>query len=126
MYSSLAPRGCRHVPAQPFLGRKLPPGPDSSDALARDIDNEIRRIVESAHQRAKDILTEYREQLVTISEILVKRETIEKDEFEALLAGKTEEDVFGPDEPAGIDSSGTPEAAAGSESPGRQAGPRPL
>ena len=42
----------------------------------------------------------------TISEILLKRETIEKEEFEALLAGKTEEEVFGPDEtPAG----GTPE-----------------
>jgi hypothetical protein len=38
----------------------------------------IRRIVESAHQRAKDLLTEHRESLGTISEVLVKRETIEK------------------------------------------------
>jgi cell division protease FtsH len=51
--------------------------------------------VESAHQRAKDLLTEHRESLGTISEILVKRETIEKEEFEALLAGNGEEDVFG-------------------------------
>ncbi len=46
-----------------------------------------------------DLLTEHREALGTISEILVKRETIEKEEFEALLAGKTEEDVFGAEAP---------------------------
>jgi cell division protease FtsH len=42
--------------------------------------------VESAHQRAKDILMEHREALVTISEILLRRETIERAEFLALLA----------------------------------------
>src|SRR4029453_688413 len=73
--------------------------PDYSDEIAREIDDEIRRIVEAAHQRAKDLLTEYREQLGTISEVLVKRETIEKEEFEALLAGKTEEEVFGSEVP---------------------------
>jgi cell division protease FtsH len=56
--------------------------------------------VESAHQRAIAILTEHREGLTLTSEILLKRETIEKDEFVALLDGKTEEDVFGPDESA--------------------------
>jgi cell division protease FtsH len=37
--------------------------------------------------------------LTTISEILVKRETIEKEQFEALLAGQTEEEVFGSEAP---------------------------
>ena len=55
--------------------------------------------VEAAHQRAKDLLTEHREHLGTISEVLVKRETIEKEEFEGLLAGKTEEEVFGSEAP---------------------------
>jgi len=36
--------------------------------------------------------------LTNISEILVKRETIEKEEFLALLAGKSEEEVFGVEE----------------------------
>jgi cell division protease FtsH len=125
MSERLGPRVFGHDHTQPFLGREFSSEPDYSDELAREIDNEIRRIVESAHQRAKDILTEYREHLVTISEILVRRETIESVEFEALLGGKTEEDVFGPAEPAGIDASGTPELPA-AESPGRQAGPRPL
>ena len=55
----------------------------------------IRRIVESAHVQAKDILTEHRAGLEKLSEILVKRETIEREQFEALLDGQTEEDVFG-------------------------------
>jgi cell division protease FtsH len=58
----------------------------------------VRRIIENAHQRARDILTEHQHDLTKISEILVKRETIEKEEFIALLAGKAEEDVFGVEE----------------------------
>jgi hypothetical protein len=49
----------------------------------------------AAHQRATDLLTEHRDSSGTISEILDKRETIEKEQFEGLLAGKTEDDVAG-------------------------------
>ena len=49
----------------------------------------------AAHQRATDLPTEHRDSSGTSSEILVKRETIEKEEFEGLLAGATEEEVFG-------------------------------
>ena len=45
-----------------------------------------------------DILTEHQHELTKISEILVKRETIEKEEFLALLDGKSEEEVFGVEE----------------------------
>ena len=58
-----------------------------------------------------------------ISEILLKRETIEKEEFVALLDGKTEEDVFGPDETP--DESAPPGTAAPADKAGREA-PRPL
>jgi cell division protease FtsH len=121
MSDRLGPRVFGHDHGQPFLGREFSAEPDYSDEIAREIDDEIRRIVESAHQRAKDLLTEYRHALVTISEILVKRETIEKEQFEALLAGKTEADVFGPDTPASPPDIGTPQP----ERPGREA-PRPL
>ena len=99
MSEKLGPRVFGHDHGQPFLGREFSAEPDYSDEIAREIDDEIRRIVEAAHQRAKDLLTEYRDSLGTISEILVKRETIEKEEFEGLLAGKTEEDVFGSEAP---------------------------
>jgi cell division protease FtsH len=99
MSEKLGPRVFGHDHGQPFLGREFSAEPDYSDEIAREIDDEIRRIVEAAHQRAKDLLTEYRGELGTISEILVKRETIEKEEFEGLLAGKTEEEVFGSETP---------------------------
>ena len=136
MSEKLGPRVFGHDHGQPFLGREFSTEPDYSDEIAREIDEEIRRIVESAHQRAKDILNEHRESLETISQILVKRETIEKDEFEALLAGKTEEDVFGPDDAAeppscpGARRAGRPReprraAAAAAPGPRRRRGPRP-
>jgi cell division protease FtsH len=120
MSDKLGPRVFGHDHGQPFLGREFSSEPDYSDEIAREIDDEIRRIVESAHQHAKDILTERREALASISEILLKRETIEKPEFEALLEGKTEEEVFGAVEP--------PVAVAPPVAPERPSreGPRPL
>jgi cell division protease FtsH len=127
MSDKLGPRVFGHDHGQPFLGREFSAEPDYSDEIAREIDDEIRRIVESAHQQAKDVLSEHREALTTISEILLKRETIEREEFEALLTGKTEEEVFGPDDtPAG----GTPErpelpAPAAERAPSPRPLPRP-
>jgi cell division protease FtsH len=123
MSERLGPRVFGHDHGQPFLGREFSSEPDYSDELAREIDDEIRRIVEAAHQSAKGILTEHREALESISQILVKRETIEKAEFEALLAGKSEEEVFGPDEVEAPPAAPELEAGAGE----RQSGtPRPL
>src|SRR6266540_312571 len=99
MSEKLGPRVFGHDHGQPFLGREFSAEPDYSDEIAREIDDEIRRIVEAAHQRATDLLTEHRDELGTISEILVKRETIEKEEFQALLAGKTEEEIVGTETP---------------------------
>ncbi len=123
MSERLGPRVFGHDHGQPFLGREFSAEPDYSDEIAREIDDEIRRIVETAHQRAIEILTEYRDSLGVISEILVKRETIEKEEFEALLSGKSEEEVFGPDDQVSSPP-GLPEAPM-PERPGREA-PRPL
>jgi cell division protease FtsH len=122
MSDKLGPRVFGHDHGQPFLGREFSAEPDYSDEIAREIDDEIRRIVEGAHQQAKDILAEHREQLTTISELLLKRETIEREEFEALLEGKTEEEVFGSEAPP---APGMPERP---ELPGAAtpAPPRPL
>jgi cell division protease FtsH len=120
MSERLGPRVFGHDHSQPFLGREFSSEPDYSDEIAREIDDEIRRVVESAHQRAKDILTEHRETLNTVSEILVRRETIEKAEFEALIDGKPEDEVF-PEEVAPQ----IPPPAAPVDKPGRDA-PRTL
>jgi len=99
MSEKLGPRVFGHDHGMPFLGREFSAEPDYSDEIAREIDDEIRRIVEAAHVQAKEILTTYRASLSKLSEILIKRETIEKDQFEALLDGQTEEEVFGSEAP---------------------------
>jgi cell division protease FtsH len=100
MSEKLGPRVFGHDHGQPFLGREFSSEPDYSDEIAREIDDEIRRIVEGAHQVAKDILAEHRDGLETISEILLKRETIEREQFEALLQGAVETELW-PDLPEG-------------------------
>ncbi len=123
MSEKLGPRVFGHDHGQPFLGREFSTEPDYSDEIAREIDDEVLRIVESAHQRAREILTNHKGSLERISQILVKRETIEKAEFEALLDGKSEEDVFGPEEEAAPELPSPPPSPAGR--PGREI-PRPI
>ena len=122
MSEKLGPRVFGHDHGQPFLGREFSAEPDYSDEIAREIDDEIRRIVEAAHVQAQEILTQYRSSLEKLSEILVKRETIEKVEFEALLDGGTEEEVFGAEAPPPPE---VPMPPAQGERAGRDA-PRPL
>ncbi|MDQ3318886.1 MAG: ATP-dependent zinc metalloprotease FtsH [Actinomycetota bacterium] len=124
MSDKLGPRVFGHDHGQPFLGREFSSEPDYSDDIAREIDGEIRRIVEDAHQSARDVLGQRREQLDHVSEILLRRETIEREEFIALLDGKTEEDVFGRDEPV-VPQPALPEAEGEREKRQREA-PRPL
>jgi cell division protease FtsH len=100
MSEKLGPRTLGRNADMPFLGRDMGAEPDYSDEIAREIDDEIRRIVEEAHERAKRVLTEHMEELHGISQILIERETIDKDEFERLLAGEPEESVFAEPPPA--------------------------
>src|SRR6187455_1943240 len=96
MSERLGPRVFGHDRSMPFLGREFSAEPDYSDEIAREIDDEIRRFVEEAHQTARGVLSTRREELDRLSKVLLERETIEREEFEQLLAGKSEEEVFGP------------------------------
>ena len=94
MSERLGPRVFGHDRGQPFLGREFSAEPDYSDEIAREIDDEIRRIVESAHQTAKSLLNERREDLERVSKLLLERETIDAKQFIALLDGKPAGEVF--------------------------------
>jgi cell division protease FtsH len=124
MSEKLGPRVFGHDHGQPFLGREFSAEPDYSDDVAREIDDEIRRIVEEAHQVARDILAAHRQDLDLTSDILMRRETIEREQFIQLLDGKSELDVFGPEEPVRPPS----EPPAAEPEPKRKPaeGPRPL
>jgi cell division protease FtsH len=122
MSERLGPRVFGHDRSMPFLGREFSSEPDYSDEIAREIDDEVRRIVEEAHQTAKDMLVEHRESLDRISKILLERETIDAEQFVKLLEGASEDEVFGDEEEAdqGPESAPEPERTPGLE------GPRPL
>jgi len=99
MSEKLGPRVLGRNHDLPFLGREMAAEPDYSEEMAREIDEEIRRVIEQAHERAKQVLREHFDQLHQLSAILIERETIDKDQFERLLAGEAEETIFA-DEPA--------------------------
>jgi cell division protease FtsH len=125
MSEKLGPRVLGRNQDMPFLGRDFGTQPDYSDQIAREIDDEIRRIVEEAHERAHTVLTEHVEHLHHLSALLIEHETINRDQFERLLAGDPPEDVFGtPDEPG--DDSRSKGLPAPDPSPSPALRPRPF
>jgi cell division protease FtsH len=94
MSEKLGPRVLGRNHDMPFLGREMGNEPDYSEEIAREIDDEIRRVIEEAHETATQVLKEHSDELHRISLILIERETIDKDQFDRLLAGEDEELVF--------------------------------
>jgi cell division protease FtsH len=119
MSEKLGPRVLGKGHDQPFLGRDYGAEADYSEEIAREIDDEIRRVIEEAHELALTVLREHMDDLHKISAILIERETIDKDQFERLLAGEDEGTVF-PDEVPAAEGEPQPQ-----EEPKRQRQPRP-
>jgi cell division protease FtsH len=78
-----------------FLGREISERRNYSDKVAQEIDEEVSRLVEEAHQRCHQLLTAHWEKLELVAIRLLEIETIEAPEFEALMRG---EDAFKPTE----------------------------
>jgi cell division protease FtsH len=100
MSEKLGPRVLGRNHDMPFLGREMGAEPDYSEEIAREIDDEIRRVIEEGHDRARQVLQEHMDELHQLSGILIERETIDKDQFERLLAGEPEDEVFKEEPPA--------------------------
>jgi cell division protease FtsH len=69
-----------------FLGREIGEQRNYSEEIARQIDREVRRIVEEAYQTARNILVGDRDRLVTLAERLIREETIDANAFNAIFA----------------------------------------
>ena len=69
-----------------FLGREIGEQRNYSDDVARQIDEEVRSIIEQAYNRATDVLTQHRAKLEKLAEELVEKETLDGDAFEALFS----------------------------------------
>jgi cell division protease FtsH len=97
MSEKLGPRVLGRNHDLPFLGREMSAEPDYSEEVAREIDEEIRLVIEDAHERAQSVLREHMDELHRLSAILIERETIDKDQFLRLLEGAPEDEVFAED-----------------------------
>ncbi|MBW3590458.1 MAG: ATP-dependent zinc metalloprotease FtsH [Actinobacteria bacterium] len=86
MSEKLGPMAFGDKVDQPFLGRDISHQPDYSEQVAAEIDEEIRRLVDEAHQEAWEICSTYRAQLDAMVEALIEKETIEQSDVKELLA----------------------------------------
>jgi cell division protease FtsH len=102
-----------------FLGRQVTQTKQVSDETAHAIDQEVRRVIESNYQRARDILQTNIEKLHAMSDALIKFETIDDSQIKDIMAGRP------PSAPAGWEESvsgGTGSAGGSAPRPQPQAG----
>ncbi len=100
-----------------FLGKEIGEQRDYSEAVAQEIDAEVRRIVHEAYERAKQVLREHREQLDAVAERLLEVETLDAEEFVAVIEGRSV-----PEEPTS-GGAGAPEPTSRRETEPGKAGP---
>ena len=69
----------------PFLGRTMATAPDYSHEIAREIDEEVRNLIEAAHTEAWAILNDYRDVLDQLATALLERETLHRKDLEEIF-----------------------------------------
>jgi cell division protease FtsH len=68
-----------------FLGREISEQRDYSEAVAEQIDREVRKLVDEAYKTALDTIKKYRKQLDAVANRLLEVETLTREEFEAIF-----------------------------------------
>ncbi len=68
-----------------FLGREISEQRDYSEAVAQQIDKEVRKLVSEAYDHAKSIVNQYRDMLDNVADRLLEVETLTRDEFEEIF-----------------------------------------
>ena len=68
-----------------FIGRDLAHAKNYSEGIASAIDAEVKRIIDESYDKAKSMIAEYRDVLDRCAALLLEKEKITRDEFEALF-----------------------------------------
>jgi cell division protease FtsH len=68
-----------------FLGREISEQRDYSESIAEKIDQEVRKLVADSHEKASQILLQYRDRLDAVAERLLEVETVSREEFEEIF-----------------------------------------
>lgn len=85
MSEKIGPRTVGKNNEQVFMGRDFGDTRNFSEEVASDVDQEIRRILDTNYQRAKDLLLKHEKALHEISMVLFEKETLDKKELDELL-----------------------------------------
>lgn len=93
MSEKLGPRTFGEREALTFLGREITEQRDYSEKIAQTIDAEVGRIIEEAYTKAQGIIRKHRHVLDTIADALLKHETLEREEFEAIAGPKEKSQI---------------------------------
>ncbi len=93
MSEKLGPIALEEKEGPVFLGMQSSQTRNYSEEKARQIDEEIDRILKTGYEEAKKILKDKNKELICLSEALLEFETIEAEEIKMIMAGKTLEDI---------------------------------
>ncbi len=85
MSSKLGPMQYGSRQGQVFLGKDISSEPNYSDRVAYEIDEEMKEIVETCHARTRQILTERRNKLEALAQLLLDKETIDEEEIRNVM-----------------------------------------
>ena len=85
MSKEIGPMQLQQGDSNPFMGMDIGEQRPYSEDVARRIDQEVRRIVETSYARALEVLSANRDKLTLIAQTLLEREVIDREEFLALL-----------------------------------------
>ncbi|MEJ2107209.1 MAG: ATP-dependent zinc metalloprotease FtsH, partial [Acidiferrobacteraceae bacterium] len=99
-----------------FLGRDVTTHKNISDRTAEDVDAEIRRIIDEQYARARKIIEDNRDKIEVMAKALLEWETLDADQVDDIMAGKTPRP---PEASQGPTSGGSGNASAGTAKPGK-------
>ena len=74
-----------------FIGRDLAHTRGYSEEVAKEIDQEIHRIIDECHEKAKEIIMEHQDVLHQCAALLLKKEKVHREEFETLFTAENKE-----------------------------------
>ena len=101
-----------HDNSEVFLGRDYSQGRNYSENVAAEIDGEIRELIDTSYENAKQILLSHRDQLDKVAHYLMEHEKIDGDDFTKLMNGEPLEDNSGAPVQSTNDAAPVPEDAA--------------
>ena len=84
--SSLGPMQYEHRSESVFLGRDYNKTKDFSDQVALQIDQEVKKIIDSCYSKAKDIVSKEKKLIDVLAQTLITKETLTKEEIEKIVS----------------------------------------